>query len=95
MDLNVAAVGADDGLPGSQKCAQSSFIGLGAAHQKMHIGMGGMAQIPDDLGSFLAVGIYAVADRQLQIGAAERIHNHGMGTVGIVIFEKEHENTSI
>ena len=68
MGVDVAGVGGDDRLVGLQKRVDDHQIGLGAAHQKVDVGVRGLAQAADQIGGGLAAGVHAVAAGLLRIG---------------------------
>ena len=61
MDVDVSGLGAQGPLIGAQGGGDHRLIGLGPAHQKLHLGLGGGAGCPDQVPGPLAVAVHGIA----------------------------------
>ena len=96
MAVDMAAGGADDPLPGTEKGGDSGEVHLGAAGEELHLGVGG-AQPADKASGPGAVGVVPIAGVALQIGGGQGLQNLGVGPEGVVVAEEIllHLKTSI
>ena len=94
VDLVAVDVAGGDGqntLVGTQNGINDGGIGLGAAHQKVHGGVGGAADLADLFGGGGAVGILTVADGLVHIGVQQLLQDGGMGAFQIVTVKTNHK----
>ena len=94
MAVDVTADGGNHALPGPQDGGDDGGVGLGAAHQKMHVGLRGLAGGLDLLTRRLTVLVLAVAHSLDHICLVELLHHIGMGTLQIVAVEIDHGSFS-
>ena len=65
-------------------------VGLGAAHQKVHVSLRGLTGLFDECAGMIAVGIHAIAVGLLQIGAFQRLQNIRVTAFAVVTKKKIH-----
>ena len=95
VGVNMAGGGADHTLKFLQHRGNHDGVGLGAAHQKLHICLLATAGFFDLLCRAGAVGIAAVAGLHLQIGVDQLLQHLGVGTGYVITFKGNHNKTSI
>jgi hypothetical protein len=86
----VTGVCGDDSFEGTQGGVERQHIGLCAAGDKVHLGIGGGAFLADECGGFLTKYVCSVAGALLQIGVYQSLQNPGMGTFAVVVLETVH-----
>ena len=89
---DMAGLGGKDALVGREQHVDHRRVGLRAAHQKKHVGIGGLTGLANKVLGTLGVRIGAVAGLRLHIGVDERLQHRRMGAVGIVVVKREHGN---
>ena len=90
VDVDVAALGADHALIGFQDGGDDGDVGLRAAHEEMHGGIGGVEHIADHIRGPGAMGIFAVSERLLVIRILQGFQDRRMAALQVVAFEKDH-----
>ena len=90
MHVDMPGGGAQHALMGTQDGGDHRHIGLGAAHQKMHGGLRGLAGRADQRPGALAVGVLAVAGGLLHIGAGQRLQDRRMRALHIITVKTDH-----
>ena len=90
MDVDVARIGGDGCFPGPQSRGNDRLIGLGAAHQKMDVGIGTLEPVANLLSGLPAVGVQPIAHGGAEIGPVQRFHHLGQRALGVVVAEKIH-----
>ena len=88
MAVDVGGVGADDTFPGPQEGGNGGEVGLGATDEELYLGLGALAQVPDQRLGPVTVGVIAVADVALQVGLGQSGEDLGMGAEGVVVAEE-------
>ena len=86
--VQVAGVGADGRLPRLEQEGAGHHVGLGAADEELHHGVGAAAHLPDALLGPGGVPVVAVAVVALQVDGAHRLQNLGVGAEGVVVAEE-------
>ena len=89
---DMAGLGGNDALVGREQHVNHRRVGLRAAHQQEHVGIGGLTGLANQLLGTLGVRIGTVAELRLHVGIDERLQHCRMSTVGIVVVEREHGN---
>ena len=89
---DVASLGSNDALVGRKQHINHRRVGLRAAHQKKHVGIGGLAGLANKLLGTLGVHIGTIAGLRLHVGVDERLQHCRMCAVGIVVVKREHGN---
>ena len=89
---DVTSLSSNDALVGRKQHVDHRRVGLRAAHQKKHVGIGGLTGLANKVLGTLGVRIGAVAGLRLHIGVDERLQHRRMGAVGIVVVKREHDN---
>ena len=89
---DMAGLGGNDALVGREQHVNHRRVGLRAAHQQEHVGIGGLTGLANQLLGTLGVRIGTVAGLRLHVGIDERLQHCRMSTVGIVVVEREHGN---
>lgn len=91
MNLDMAGIGSDNTLPGTQECAKGGFIGLGATHDKVDIRTVTMAQATDQFLGTMAVRVNTITGGQFQIGLAKGLHDLRMSAIAIIVSKMKHK----
>ena len=86
--VDVGGLGGDDPLPGPQEGGDGGEVGLGAADEELHLGLGALAQVPDQILRPAAVGVVSVAGVALQVGLRQGGEDLGVGAEGVVVAEE-------
>ena len=89
---DVASLGSNDALVRREQHVDHRRVGLRAAHQQKHVGIGGLAGLANKLLGTLGMCIGSVAGLRLHVGVDERLQHCRMCTVGIVVVKREHGN---
>ena len=89
---DVASLGSNDALVGRKQHVNHRRVGLRAAHQKKHVGIGGLAGLANKLLGALGMCIGTVAGLRLHVGIDERLQHRRVCAVGIIVVEREHGN---
>ena len=76
----------------TQNGGYDSFVCLCAADEKMHIGIGGIADASDNLACILAVAVFAVSGGLLHVGLCKSLKDACMRSFGVVAFEVDHKS---
>ena len=76
--------GRNHALIGAQNAAYDRGVGLCAAHQKMHLGMGCLASFLDEAACVLAMRVLAIAHVLFHIGTRKSAQNFG-GTALVIV----------
>ena len=87
---DVARLGCDDALVGCEQHVDHACVGLRAAHQQEHVGLGRTARLADELLRMFAMYIGSVAGQRLHIGIDECLKHHRVRTVAVIVIESEH-----
>ena len=90
MDVDVAAVGAQDPLPGLEGGVNQGEIGLGGAHKKVNPRLRRIAQGADQPPRLLTVIVGAVARGLHQVGALQQIQNRLGCALAVIAFKTDH-----
>ena len=93
MAVDVAGNGGQYALPGTQDRCDYSGIGLGAAYQKMYIGVRRMTRRLDLLPGRSTDLILAVANGLHHVGFHQALHNRTMRAFQIITVKVDHRNT--
>ena len=88
----MASLGSNDALVGREQHVDHRRVGLRAAHQKKHVGTGGLAGLANKLLGALGMCIGTVAGLRLHVGIDERLQHRRVCAVGIIVVEREHGN---
>ena len=94
MDVDVASLGTDDALMGPKGGGDHGGIGLSTPHQEVDMGIGSLAQVPEQGPGAVAVGVRAIAGMLLQIGVHQGLEHLGVSPGGVVTFKAYHGITS-
>ena len=89
---DVAGLGSNDTLVGRKQHVDHRRVGLRAAHQKKHVGIGGLAGLANKLLGTLGMCIGAVAGLRFHVGIDERLQHRRVCAVGIIVVKREHGN---
>ena len=89
---DVAGLGSNDALVRREQHVNHRRVGLRAAHQKKHVGIGSLTGLADKLLGTLGMRIGTVAGLRLHIGVDKRLQHRRMCAVGIVVVKREHGN---
>ena len=89
---DVASLSSNDALVRREQHVDHRRVGLRAAHQKKHVGIGGLTGLADKLLGTLGVRIGTVAGLRLHVGIDERLQHRRVCAVGIVVVKREHGN---
>lgn len=81
----VGGVGADGGLPWLEQKGAGHHVGLGAARQEFHHGIGAAAHLPDPVFGPGGMTVVAIAPVALQVHRAHGLQDLGVGAEGIVV----------
>lgn len=92
MAGDVASLSSNDALVRREQHVDHRRVGLRAAHQKKHVGVGRLTDLADKLLGTLGVRIGTVAGLRLHVGVDERLQHCRMCAVGIVVVKREHGN---
>ena len=92
MAGDMASLGSNDALVRREQHVDHRRVGLRAAYQQKHVGIGSLAGLANKLLGTLGMRIGAVAGLRLHIGVDERLQHCRMCTVGIVVVKREHGN---
>ena len=76
----------------TQNGGYDGFVCLCAADEKMHIGIGGIADASDNLACILAVAVFAVSGGLLHVGLCKSLKDACMRSFGVVAFEVDHKS---
>ena len=93
MAVDVAGDGRQHALPGTQDGCDHSGIGLGAAYQKMYIGVRRMTCRLDLLPGRSTDLILAVANGLHHVGFHQALHNRAMCAFQIITVKIDHGDT--
>ena len=90
VEGNVPRVRRQNALIGAEETADDGGVGLGAAYQKFHLGVGAVAGGADFVLGLSAVGVLTVADGLFQVGVQKPLEDGRMRAFEIVAVEVEH-----
>ena len=92
--VDVTADGGQYALPGPQDRGDDRGVGLGAAYQKMHVGVRGLTRGLDLLTGRRADLVLAVADGLHHIGLGQPRHDRAVCALKIITVEIDHDGCS-
>ena len=78
MHVDVAGIGGDNTLPGQKDRIDDGGVRLRAADQEVHVGVGGLAGLADQVAGALAVLVGAVAAGLFHVGGDEGVEHPGV-----------------
>ena len=84
VHVDVAGVGGDDALPGQEDRVDDGGVRLGAADQEVHVGVGGLAGLADQVAGTLAVLVGAVSAGLLHVRGDESLEHPGVRTLLVI-----------
>ena len=84
VHVDVAGVGGDDALPGQEDRVDDGGVRLGAADQEVHVGVGGLAGLADQVAGTLAVLVGAVSAGLLHVRGDESLKHPGVRTLLVI-----------
>ena len=87
VHVDVAGVGRDDPLPGQEDRVDDGRVRLRAAHQEVHVGVGSLAGLANQVAGALAVLVGAVAARLFHVGGDEGVEHPGVRAFLVVTGE--------
>ena len=87
VHVDVAGVGGNDALPGKEDRVDDGRVRLGAAHQEVHVGVGGGAGVANQVAGALAVLVGAVATGLFHVGGDEGVKHPGVRALLVVAGE--------
>ena len=87
VHVDVAGVGGDDALPGQEDRVDDGGVRLRAADQEVHVGVGGLAGLTNQVAGVLAVLVGAVAARLFHVGGDEGVEHPGVRAFLVVTGE--------
>ena len=90
VDVDMARVDTDDALVLVEHRVDGGGVGLGAARQEEHLGVGQSAGLADALLGTLGELVEAIGGGSGVIPPHEVLHHLGMGTIVVVAFEGYH-----
>ena len=77
-------------LKAAEGMVDEGEICLGAAYQKMHVGVGTAKDCLDAGSSFCAIVVHTVSGGGFQIGFGKGLQQLGMAALGVVVFQIVH-----
>ena len=95
VDADMAGVRGDHALPAIEQGGDGHGVGLGAAHQEIHVRPGLPAGGADLLPGGGAEAILPVAGLGNEIGFSQTLQDPGMGALGIVAQKVQHVQSSL
>ena len=84
VHVDMACVGGDDALPGQEDRVDDGGVRLGAADQEVHVGVGGLAGLADQVAGTLAVLVGAVSAGLLHVRGDESLKHPGVRTLLVI-----------
>ena len=87
VHVDVAGVGGDDALPWQEDRVDDSRVRLRAAHEEVHVSVGGLAGLADQVAGALAVLVSAVARGLFHVGGDEGIEHPSVRALLVVAGE--------
>ena len=87
VHVDMAGVGSDDALPGQEDRVDDGRVRLRAADQEVHVGVGGLAGLANQVAGTLAVLVGTVARGLFHVGGDEGIKHPGVRTLLVVTGE--------
>ena len=90
VGVHMAGMDGNHRLIGGQERGDGHQVGLGAAHQKMDVGVRRIAELADQVRRLLAVVIHAIAAGLFQVGIRQSLEYLGMCALAVIIAEAVH-----
>ena len=87
VHVDVSGIGGDDALPGQEDRIDDGRVRLRAADQEVHVGVGGLAGLADQVAGAPAVLVGAVAARLFHVGGDEGVEHPGVRAFLVVTGE--------
>ena len=87
VHVDVTGVGGNDALPGQEDRIDDGRVRLRAADQEVHVSVGGLAGLADQVAGALAVLVSAVARGLFHVGGDEGIEHPGVRALLVVAGE--------
>ena len=90
VDVDVGGFGRQHPFVTAQQSVDDGGVGLGAAHQEVNLGSGGLALPADEFPGLGRVGVAAITGSLFEIGLDEAAHHLGMRACHVVAIKMEH-----
>ena len=88
VPVDMGGVGRHHALPGAQEGGDGSKVGLGAADEELDLGLGTLAEIPDEGLGPVTVSVVTIAHVSLQAGLGQSGEDLWVGAEGVVVAEE-------
>ena len=89
MAGHMARLGRDHALVGSEQHVEHDLVGLRAADQEEHLGLGGIACGADQLLGMLAVPIHPIARHGFHVGIGQCLQHRRVRAEGVIVLERD------